>query len=314
MPARLRVAVIRGGTSSERPVSLRSGMAVARSLDPARFAVSLFDPKYDLAKLAKAAGRIDVALIMLHGRPGEDGTIQGMLDLLGVPYQCAGVLGCALAMDKAAAKARYRQAGLAVAPDVLLEADERGPAARVLRELGLPAVVKPIHEGSSFGITIVRKKSHLMPALKAAFALDRRVLVEGFLSGRELTCGVLGNQELEPLPLIEIIPDERFEFFDYTAKYAPGATSEVCPAPVDDAVVDEVQRMAMAAHRALFITGYSRSDFILTDQGPVILETNTIPGMTAASLLPKSAAAAGMDFPALVERLIELALEKGPGG
>ncbi len=311
---RLRVAVIRGGTSSERPVSLRSGRAVANSLDPRRFSVSLFDPKTDLARLAKAAGRLDVALILLHGRPGEDGTIQGMLDLLGVPYQCAGVLGCALAMNKVAAKERYRAAGLAVAPDVVLRRGERGPAARVLRELGLPAVVKPNHEGSSFGVTIVKKKSALMPAIKAAFELDSAVLVERYLNGRELTCGVLGNRELVPLPLVEIIPGEAFEFFDYTAKYVPGATSEVCPAPVDRSVVEAVQDMAMAAQRALFITGYSRSDFILTDEGPVILETNTIPGMTRTSLLPQAAAAAGISFSALAERLIELALEKGVGG
>jgi D-alanine-D-alanine ligase len=310
MSQRLRVALIRGGSSSERQVSLKSGQAVARALDPQRYRVTLYDPAQGLGRLVRDAKKIDVALIIMHGRGGEDGTMQGFLDLLGIPYQSAGVLGCALAMDKPLAKDRYRLAGLAVAPDLVLTRGEAKAAQRTLAEIGLPLVVKPAKEGSSCGISVVRKKKDLAPALAAAFALDRQVLVERFLAGREITCGVLGNDELTALPLVEIIPGKEFAFFDYQAKYLPGASREICPAPLDQPTTALIQDLGKRAHRALGLAGYSRSDFILTDEGPIILETNTIPGMTQTSLLPQAAAAAGLDFPALVDRLIELALAR----
>ncbi len=307
--SRLRVAVIYGGSSNEREVSLKSGSAVAACLDPERFQVSSYDPASDLGRLVEDAPRLDVALVMLHGRGGEDGSMQGLLDLLGLPYQCAGVLGCALAMHKPMAKDRYRLAGLPVAPDLTLRRGEPWREEDILARTGLPLVVKPAHEGSSVGISIVKEAKDLAPALQAAFALDREVLLEGYLAGRELTCGVLGNRELLALPLVEIIPGQQYVYFDYQAKYLPGASQEICPAPVSQEVTLQVQEMARAAHRALGLKGYSRSDFILTAQGPFILETNTIPGMTKTSLLPQAAAVAGMSFPALVERLITLALE-----
>jgi D-alanine-D-alanine ligase len=311
--SQLRVAVIRGGNSSEREVSLKSGQAVMQALNPRRYRVSAYDPPADLGKLVRDAKKIDVALIMLHGRGGEDGTMQGLLELLDIPYQSAGVLGCALAMDKPLAKDRYRLAGLPVAADLVLIRDDPHPeqhVPRALDELGLPLVVKPAREGSSCGISIVRKKKDLAPALAAAFALDREVLLERFLPGREITAGVLGNHELQALPLVEIIPDKKYPFFDYLAKYLPGASREVCPAPLDEATTNLLKDLGKRAHQALGLMGYSRSDFILTKDGPFILETNTIPGMTQTSLLPQAAAAVGMDFPALVDRLIELALEK----
>ncbi len=307
---RLSVAVIRGGNSSEREVSLKSGQAVLEALDPKRYKVRAYDPAQGLGPLVRDAKKIDVALIIMHGRGGEDGSMQGFLDLLGIPYQSAGMLGCALAMDKPLAKDRYRLAGLPVAPDLVLSRGASKPAQRVLEELGLPVAVKPAREGSSCGISIVRHKKNLAPALAAAFALDNEVLVERYLEGREITCGVLGNDELLALPLVEIIPDKKYLFFDYEAKYQPGASREICPAPLDDATTAIFQDLGKRAHRALGLTGYSRSDFILTAQGPFILETNTIPGMTKTSLLPQAAQAAGMSFPALVDRLIELALEK----
>ncbi len=309
--AKLRVAVLLGGSSSERPVSLKSGGAVLKNLDPARYEAVPLDPSTDLVRLIQEAPRLDVALVMLHGRGGEDGSVQGLLDLLGLPYQCAGVLGCALAMDKPMAKDRYRLAGLPVAPDVVLRRGEPNPAARVLAELGLPVVVKPAREGSSFGITVVRQEPDLAPALAAAFSLDAVVLVEKFLPGREVTAAVLGNDELQALPLVEIIPGDKYRFFDYEAKYTPGASREICPAPLDEATTRRVQELGLQAHQALGLKGYSRSDFILSQQGPVLLETNTIPGMTETSLLPQAAAAAGLDFPALVDRLIQLALDSG---
>jgi D-alanine-D-alanine ligase len=307
--AKLRVAVLLGGSSSERPVSLKSGGAVLKNLDPARYQAIPLDPSTDLVRLIQEAPTIDAALVMLHGRGGEDGSVQGLLDLLGIPYQCAGVLGCALAMDKPMAKDRFRLAGLPVAPDLVLRRGQPRPRERVLAELGLPVVVKPAREGSSFGISIVRQEQELTPALEAAFKLDAVVLVEKFLAGREVTAGVLGNEELQALPLVEIIPGDKYCFFDYEAKYTPGASREICPAPLDEATARLVRELGLKAHLALGLKGYSRSDFILGEQGPVLLETNTIPGMTETSLLPQAAAAAGLDFPALVDRLVQLALE-----
>ncbi|MBU1274985.1 MAG: D-alanine--D-alanine ligase [Proteobacteria bacterium] len=306
----LKVALIMGGTSSEREVSLKSGRAVAKALSALPHAVEVFDPATDLAALVNRAGEFDVALVMLHGPGGEDGRLQGLLDLVGLPYQCAGVLGCALAMDKPRAKELFRAAGIPVAPDVVIRRGDPGPARRVLDELGLPVVVKPAREGSSFGISMVRKPEELAPAIESAFKLDRVILAERLLKGRELTASVVGNRELTALPLIEIIPGEAHEFFDFTAKYTPGASREICPAPVDEATTRRVQELGVAAHRALGLKGYSRTDFILTELGPFALETNTIPGMTETSLLPQAAAAAGMDFPSFIDKLLQLALEE----
>lgn len=307
---KLHVAVLLGGTSSEREVSLKSGRAVANNLDPKAYRVTVYDPAVDLPKIVQNADQIDVALIMLHGGAGEDGSMQGFLEMLGIPYQSAGVLGCALAMDKPKAKTVFKAAGLPVADDVLLlQGGEQG-AAIVLKHLTLPVVVKPAREGSSFGISIVQDQGDLKKALDKAFELDKEVLVEEFLDGRELTCAVIGNTEPKALPIIEIRPTEKYDFFDYDAKYLPGASQEICPAPVDEKTTLMVQDLAVRAHQALGLSGYSRSDFIFTGKGPILLETNTVPGMTETSLLPQSAQAAGMEFPLLLDRLIRLALEK----
>jgi D-alanine-D-alanine ligase len=306
---RITVAVLLGGGSSEREVSYRSGRAVANALSPVLYKVKVYDPLVDLFRLVRDAPSLDAALVMLHGRGGEDGAMQGLLDLLDVPYQCAGVLGCALAMHKAVAKDRFAAAGLNIAPQVFLLKDQPDGDRLVLDKLRLPVVVKPASEGSSFGITIVNKEEDLLPAIQKAWDLDHEIIVEAFLMGREITCGVLGNDELEPLPLVEIIPNEKYSFFDYEAKYIPGASQELCPADLDGVTTRLIQDMAITAHKALCLKGYSRSDFILTDDGPFILETNTVPGMTETSLLPLAAKHAGMDFPALAGRLVDLALE-----
>ncbi|MCF8099735.1 MAG: D-alanine--D-alanine ligase [Desulfarculaceae bacterium] len=306
----LKVALIMGGTSSEREVSLKSGRAVAKALAALPHQVETFDPATDLIALVQRAGEFDVALVMLHGPGGEDGRLQGLLDLVGLPYQCAGVLGCALAMDKPRAKDLFRAAGIPVAPDLVLRRGDPDSARLVLDELGLPVVIKPAREGSSFGISMVHEAEDLAPAIEAAFKLDRVVLAERLLAGRELTAAVVGNQELTALPLVEIIPGEQHEFFDFTAKYTPGASQEICPARVGPEVTRRVQELGMAAHRALGLKGYSRTDFILTEQGPFALETNTIPGMTETSLLPQAAAAGGMEFPAFIDKLLSLALEE----
>ena len=314
--AKLRLALIAGGVSAEREVSLRGAAGVEQALNRDRYEVVRYDPATDLARIAADAANIDAAFILLHGVHGEDGTIQGFLDLLGIPYQGAGVLGSALAMDKNLAKVMYRLAGLPVAPWVMVEPGDLRDSGRIESAVGLPCVVKPVRQGSSIGMSIVRTLDQLPAALELALRHDGEVMVEAFLKGRELTAGVLGNSELTALPLIEIIPDSRFDFFNYEAKYQPGATREVCPAPVSETVRARAQDYAVRAHRSLQLRGYSRTDMILVGEELYLLETNTIPGMTPTSLLPQAAAEAGLPFAALLDRLIELALEQpaGPQG
>ena len=314
--AKLRLALIAGGVSAEREVSLRGAAGVEQALNRDRYEVVRYDPATDLARIAADAANIDAAFILLHGVHGEDGTIQGFLDLLGIPYQGAGVLGSALAMDKNLAKVMYRLAGLPVAPWVMVEPGDLRDSGRIESAVGLPCVVKPVRQGSSIGMSIVRTPDQLPAALELALRHDGEVMVEAFLKGRELTAGVLGNSELTALPLIEIIPDSRYDFFNYEAKYQPGATREVCPAPVSETVRARAQDYAVRAHRSLQLRGYSRTDMILVGEELYLLETNTIPGMTPTSLLPQAAAEAGLPFAALLDRLIELALERpaGPQG
>ena len=314
--AKLRLALIAGGVSAEREVSLRGAAGVEQALNRDRYEVVRYDPATDLARIAADAAKIDAAFILLHGVHGEDGTIQGFLDLLGIPYQGAGVLGSALAMDKNLAKVMYRLAGLPVAPWVMVEPGDLRDSGRIESAVGLPCVVKPVRQGSSIGMSIVRTLDQLPAALELALRHDGEVMVEAFLKGRELTAGVLGNSELTALPLIEIIPDSRYDFFNYEAKYQPGATREVCPAPVSETVRARAQDYAVRAHRSLQLRGYSRTDMILVGEELYLLETNTIPGMTPTSLLPQAAAEAGLPFAALLDRLIELALERpaGPQG
>lgn len=309
-PKKLTVALLAGGKSAEREVSLKSGEQVFQTLDKERYEILRYDPRDDLPRLAQDAARIDVALIILHGRLGEDGTIQGFLELLGIPYQGSGVLSSAIAMNKVLSKHLYEQAGLPVAPSLVLDRTAPVPSSTVLDELGLPVVVKPEHEGSSIGLTIVRRPEQLPGALQDAWQFDRRCLVEKFIPGMEITGGVLGNESLEALPLIEIVPGSGYEFFDYAAKYTPGASEEICPARLSPELTAKAQDYARRAHRALFCRGYSRTDMIVSDREVFVLETNTIPGMTQTSLFPQAAAAVGMSFSALLDRLIELALER----
>ena len=307
---KLRVALLSGGRSAEREVSVHSANKVYETLDKAKYDIRRYDPRDDLAKLLADAREIDVALIILHGRLGEDGTIQGMLELLDIPYHGSGVLGSALGMNKIIAKRLYEHAGLPVARWLVLEGDEPDPVSLVEKTFGFPAVVKPEQEGSTIGITIVRTPDELGPALELARRYDRLVLVEEFLKGVEITGAVLGNRKPQALPLVEIIPGDKYGFFTYEAKYTPGATREICPARLSEALTRKAQDYAVRAHKALKCRGYSRTDMIACDNEVYILETNTIPGMTATSLFPQAAAAAGIGFSELLDRLIELALEK----
>ncbi|MEW6660513.1 MAG: D-alanine--D-alanine ligase [Thermodesulfobacteriota bacterium] len=307
---KMRVALIAGGKSAEREVSLKSGEQVYQALNKDKYDIRRYDPLNDLERLVRDAPELDVALIIMHGRGGEDGTLQGMLDLLEVPYQGSGVLGSALGMNKELSKILYLQAGLRV-PHALVFTQNKAPSPREIEEtLGLPAVIKPVNEGSSIGITIARSPKELAEGLAAAFKYDYRVLVEEFIDGTEVTGGVLGNAQLQALPLVEILPSASYTFFSYEAKYLPGATTEICPARLDPELTAAAQKCAVTAHQALGCRGYSRTDMRIRDGQVYVLETNTIPGMTATSLFPQGAQAAGIEFPELLDRLIELALEK----
>ena len=307
---KIKLALLSGGDTPEREVSLNSGNQVFDALNKEKYEIVRYDPKTDLLNIVKDAPNIDVALLILHGPNGEDGTVQGLLDLLKIPYQGAGVLGSALAMNKLAAKRMYEKADIP-SPDYISfsEGDPVDPPAWVNR-LGLPIVVKPVCAGSSVGMTIVKDEKDLSQAIDKGLEFDDTLLLEQFIKGVELTCGVLGNENIEALPIIEIIPGDGYAFFDYDAKYLPGATEEICPARIPDDIRDQAQVHAKAAHRALFLKGYSRTDMILSNGNLYVLETNTIPGMTATSLYPQSAGVAGYSFPDLLDRLIALAMEK----
>lgn len=307
---KIRLALIAGGTSGEREVSLSGAEEVARALDSQKYLLSRYDPATDLARLTADADEIDVAFILLHGVGGEDGSIQGFLELLNIAYQGSGILGNAIAMDKNLSKNLYRQHGLPVADWLMAAGYDKQECCRIIANLNMPLVVKPVRQGSSLGMSIVKDPEELPAALEQGFRHDNEVMVEEFIRGREITVGVIGNKILEPLPLIEIIPDDHFDFFDYTAKYQVGATDEICPARVSETIREEAHRYGIAAHKVLQLKGYSRTDMIIdAEDNIILLETNTIPGMTPTSLLPLAASVHGLEFPALLDRLIDLALE-----
>jgi len=306
---KLKIALLSGGISSERDVSLNSGQQVYEALDKARYEIVRYDPQTDLPRLVADAAEIDAALVILHGPYGEDGTIQGLLDLLDIPYQGAGVLGSAVAMNKLVAKRLYEHAGLKIPPYCLVRRSPIPELGGCVQHLGLPIVVKPVAGGSSIGMAIATTEKELREAVEDAFRYDDRVLLEKYLEGTEVTGGVLGNDDPEALPLIEIVPGEGHTFFNYTAKYTAGETQEICPARISDVLTDRAQVCAVKAHEALFCRGYSRTDMIICQDDIFVLETNTIPGMTATSLFPQAAAKAGLDFTRLLDRLIALSLE-----
>lgn len=307
---KLTIALLAGGISSEREISLQSGDQVYEVLDKKKFDVIRYDPKTDLNRLVAEAPDIDAALIILHGPYGEDGTVQGLLDLLDIPYQGSGVLGSAIAMNKLVSKQLYERFGLPVPPYIVIQHNNAIDPEKCLKRLGMPLVVKPVKGGSSVGISIVKSKESLKNAVDEAFTYDDTVLIESYIDGIELTGGVIGNKNLEALPIIEIIPDKEHEFFDYEAKYTAGITREICPARIDEDLTVKAQTYAKMAHSSLFCKGYSRTDMILKKREIYIIETNTIPGMTATSLLPLAAGTAGIGFSQLLDRLIELSIEE----
>ncbi|MDR0549812.1 MAG: D-alanine--D-alanine ligase [Deltaproteobacteria bacterium] len=308
--AKTVVALLMGGHSTERAVSLASGQNVMAQLDPALYKVMVFDPAVDLIRLIEEAPSLNVVFPVLHGADGENGSIQGFLGLLGLPYVGSGVLASATCIDKKATKDVYRSQGLPVAPDCLLSREK--PLSENLltleKAVGYPAVVKPLDQGSSVGLTIVKTADLAPRALSLAFETASLALGEKFLPGRELTVGVIGNDRLRALPPLEIIPAAGHDFFDYEAKYTQGQAREVVPSDFTPAETSKIQELALTAHRALGCRGLSRTDFIYSDGVFYLLETNTMPGLTENSLLPKAALAAGLSFPALLTTLIDLAL------
>jgi D-alanine-D-alanine ligase len=294
------VAVLMGGWSAEREVSLRSGQACADALARGGYRVTPIDAGRDIATVL-AATKPDVALNVLHGRPGEDGTLQGVLEILGIPYSHSGVLASAVAMHKVYAKALFRAADIPVADDIValrFEAAER-------HLMPPPYVVKPIAEGSSVGVFVVMQERQHPPQelYRDDWAFGEQVLIERYIPGKELTCAVLGDRALD---VIEIEPTTRF--YDYEAKYASGGSRHVLPAQILPNVYQEVRRLTLAAHSALGCRGVSRADFRYDDRGTgnlVCLEINTQPGMTETSLVPELAAHAGITFDELVRWMVE---------
>jgi D-alanine-D-alanine ligase len=331
-----------GGTSSERDVSLASGLRIAealrsrghavRTIDTAKGELSVTDEQRLLSErvvkqlppspselarmsaesLAETAARLpkrgdcDVAFLALHGGRGEDGTIQALLDLAGVPYTGSGHLPSALAMDKDLSKHLFRAHDVGTA-NWLMATDPTSPptASTVERALGWPVIVKPSKQGSTVGLSIVKQPSELGAAIAEAFAHDDEVMIEQFIAGRELTVGILGG---DALPVGEIIP--KHEIYDYECKYTAGMAEEIFPAALTPAQTAEIQAQARRAFAALKLGGCARIDFRMTSEGEFFcLEANTLPGMTATSLIPQAAAAAGMPFPELCERIAHLATE-----
>jgi D-alanine-D-alanine ligase len=306
----MKVAVLKGGRSLERGVSLRSGARVEDALERLGHDPVPIDADSDLVKRLIAA-EPEVAFVALHGRGGEDGTAQELLEILGIPFTGPGVAACGRCMDKVLAKQELRGAGVPT-PDwfafnetAFRELGAADALSALEERLGFPLVVKPSRGGSALGVRFAASWFEVPEALVSAFSYDDRVLLERFVEGRELAVSVLGS---EPLPVVEAIPGDG-DRYDFEARYEIGRTEFVCPAELGAELTEAVTATALAAYEALGCAGFSRVDLILGDDGPQVLEVNAIPGLTDTSLLPQAAEAAGMSFEDLVERILDLALK-----
>ncbi len=297
-----KVGVLAGGPSNEREVSLKSGRAVYEALIGCGCDAILLDIKNDICDII-AASALDVAFIALHGRFGEDGTVQGILEGMGIPYTGSGVEASRLALDKIATKEVFKNSGIPVPRYMVVE--NFNFSAKSCLSLGWPVVVKPQFEGSSIGLSVAGNEDSLKEAVSKASEYGDKVLIEEYISGRELTVGVLGDKAL---PVIEIVTSQGV--YDFEAKYKDPATQYLVPAPVDDNVSKLACELGEKSHKALGCRSFSRVDMMMDKAGRIfVLEVNTIPGMTERSLLPKAAAAAGIDFGALCVRLLEDAVK-----
>lgn len=335
------IALLLGGTSAERHVSMATGLGVADALSGAGYDVRLFDPalgtdaeidrdrielptttaptpeelaaldRRNVIRAVEALPDVDCVFLGLHGTDGEDGTIQSLLELRGLPYTGSGILASAIAMDKATSKVLFREADVSTARSFVVNRDrpeERADTtARAEQRTGFPVVVKPNDGGSTVGLTIVQEPSGIQDAIAKAAEYSQRILCEEFVAGREVTVTIIGD---EPMPVLEIRPKEGI--YDYANKYTAGRTEYLCPAPIDDALALELQTLALRAFEIVGCYGYGRVDFRIDEAGePWCLEINTLPGMTGTSLVPKAAAAAGMSYVEVCERIVQAAIARG---
>jgi len=310
-----RIGILMGGTSPERDVSLKSGNAVFNTLHASGYDVIALDVGHDICDLLRREG-IEIAFLVLHGGYGENGGIQGLLDVLSIPYTGSGVLASALAMDKEASKKIFIYHGIPVPPFLVLTSVDVNSAETeksssfplqhgVLPDFDFPWVIKPVTEGSSIGVSIVREGSSLYGALHEALEFGDRVLVERYIEGKEVQVGILNDNILGA---VEVRP--QLDFYSYEAKYTAGLTEYILPPDVQSNVLHRAEETALAAHRALSCRGATRVDIIIDRTGnPFVLEVNTIPGMTETSLLPKIGLQSGLDFTSLVETILEDALK-----
>ncbi len=297
----LRIGVLLGGTSAEREVSLKSGAAVSGALKELGYDVVDIDAGADLcARLVQES--VDLAFIALHGGTGEDGSVQGLLEVMGIPYTGSGVLASAVAMDKILSKALFERAGIKVPEYEVVHSVETDIS------MDLPVVVKPSREGSSIGVFIVTERKDLRDAIKAALSYEGPALVERYIMGKEVQIGVLGKRALGG---VEVRPTN--EFYDYEAKYTAGKTQYILPPEMDERSYARAMEAGLAAHRALGCGGATRVDLLVDGDDMYALEVNTIPGMTEMSLLPKIAALSGLDFKALLEEIVKDALAGSAG-
>ncbi len=301
------------GESSEREVSLKTSRGILKALEERGYRAILMEIDRELpARLL--AEKVDVAFIASHGRFGEDGTIQGLLEILGVPYVGSGVLASALALDKVMSKKVFMAEGIPT-PEYhvidgrqLKQSDVKWLVESILAENSLPMIVKPSDQGSTIGLTVVHTEEDLWPALTTAVRYDQQILVERYIKGVELTVGIIGNDDPQILPCIEIASAKGL--YDYEAKYTMGMSEHIIPPRLPLAAVAQVERLALRAHQALGCRGISRTDIMVDAEGhPWVLEVNTLPGMTETSLVPDAARAAGLSYADLVERLVQYALE-----
>lgn len=338
----MNIALIVGGISSEREVSLTSGRAILKALKENGHNVSVIDPIYGdkevsediifknlvsseyptkeaLDELLKNSRRkvidcinsrmfddVELAFLGLHGKYGEDGKIQSLLDLRGIKFTGSDVLSSAVAMDKNLTKMIFRNSGITTADWIVVSKKDEIGADEILKKIDLPFVVKPNDEGSTVGLTIVKEESEILNAIQLGFEYTDKIMIEKYVKGRELTVSILGNTAY---PVIEIIPKEGF--YDYLHKYTKGMTEYVCPAEIREEVSEKAQTLALKAYQSLGCSVYSRVDFLLDSKNDLYcLEVNTLPGMTALSLVPKAVKAKGMEFNTLIENIIELSLNK----
>jgi len=297
-----KIGVLMGGISAEREVSLRSGAAIYNALKGSGYNTVSIDVGSDICNVL-GKGKIDTAFLALHGGYGEDGSIQGMLEVMGIPYTGSGVLASALAMDKEASKKVFLYHGIPVPPFEVLTREHRAKSI----EFTLPWVIKPATEGSSVGVSIARDKGDLDKALEAAFSYGSRVIVEKYIEGQEIQIGILNGKVLGG---VEVRPS--LEFYNYEAKYTAGLTEYILPPEIAAETYERAKMTALSAHMALGCRGATRVDLRLDAEGePYVLEVNTIPGMTETSLLPKIAGLAGFDFPGLIEEILRGVFDEG---